>query len=62
MNGHSGNGAGRKPGQWQDEMRMRLRKERTHRTTRGVTNMPSVMEVGSAAYRRLLASKENPRR
>lgn len=65
MNGHSGNGAGRKPGDWRSIAVGRGRIERTMRTSRGVTNVPAIGEVGSAAYRRRLASqnrRQDPRR
>jgi hypothetical protein len=58
MNAHSGNGAGRKPGEWKTVANSRSRIERTPRTTRGLTNVPSMTDVGSAAYRRLKAKAD----
>lgn len=43
----------RKPGDWQKIATERGRRPRYNRTTRGLTNTPTVTEVGSAAYRRL---------
>ena len=61
MNGHSGNGAGRKPGDWIAEARMRARKERVPMPNQSQKCIPSLTDVGSAAYRRLLAAKERGR-
>lgn len=62
MNGHSGNGAGRKPGDWKTVANSRAKVERSMRTSRGLSNIPSVTDVGSAAYRRLLAKVKPGRR
>lgn len=47
----------RKPGQWREVAASRNGQKRETRTGRGLTNIPSPGETGSAAYRRLLASK-----
>jgi len=49
---------GRKPGDWKTIAAARERIVREIRTTRGVTNIPNVRDVGSAAYRRLLAARK----
>ena len=61
MNGHSGNGAGRKPGDWIAEARMRARKEREPMPDQRNKCVPKLSDVGSAAYRRLLAKRGTDR-
>lgn len=62
MNGHSGNGNGRKPGDWKSIAAARGRIARDLVNGRGVSNIPNMTDVGSAAYRRLLARVKNGRR
>jgi hypothetical protein len=50
---------GRKPGDWKTIAAARERVAREIRTTRGVTNIPSVRDIGSAAYRRLMAARKS---
>ena len=52
----------RKKGDWEKEAASRRHKQYEMRTTRGLTNSPPFGEVGSAAYRRLLASQQQGRR
>ena len=52
-----GGGKKRKPGDWITIERGRRNKERFHVTSRGLSNVPMVGEVGSAAYRRLIAKR-----
>lgn len=42
----------RKPGDWKAVANQRAKRERENRTGRGLTNIPSLSDVGSAAYRR----------
>ena len=44
----------RKPGQWREIAAGRAHKARELRSGRGLTNIPKLTDVGSAAYRRLL--------
>lgn len=53
MNGHSGTGAGRKPGDWKVIANGRNNRERDLVKGRGLSNIPPLTDVGSAAYRRL---------
>jgi len=50
---------GRKPGDWKTIAAGRERAVREIRTTRGLTNVPNVRDVGSAAYRRLMAARKS---
>jgi hypothetical protein len=45
----------RAKGDWQKIANQRAHKERFVRTSRGVTNIPIIGDIGTAAYRRLLA-------
>ena len=54
MNGKRGNGAGRKKGDWQTVAKGRAHIQRDLINGRGLSNIPSVTDVGSAAYRRLM--------
>lgn len=45
----------RKPGDWKAIATQRGRTERSDRSGRGLTNIPNVSDVGSAAYRRSMA-------
>lgn len=47
---------------WQAIARGRANMPRVMRTTRGLTNVPNVTEVGSAAYRRMQAKAKGKRR
>lgn len=42
----------RKPGQWKEVANGRAKKARDIRTGRGLSNIPTIEETGSAAYRR----------
>lgn len=55
MNGKSGNGAGRKPGDWKNVANGRANIRRDVINGHGVSNVPSPGDIGSAAYRRLQA-------
>jgi hypothetical protein len=46
----------RAKGDWQKIANQRAHKERFIRTSRGVTNIPRIGEVGSAAYQRTLTT------
>lgn len=50
-------GKRRQPGAWKAIAAARAKIERSVRTSRGLTNIPLVTEVGSAAYRRLMAKR-----
>lgn len=45
----------RKRGDWEAVARARAKVQRDNRTGRGLTNIPNISDVGSAAYRRLVA-------
>jgi hypothetical protein len=60
MNGHRGNGNGRKPGDWKTVAAGRARIQRDLMNGRGVSNVPSMTEVGSAAYRRRMKNQRAP--
>lgn len=51
----------RKPGDWKSVAAGRAHKPRELRTGRGVSNIPNPTDVGSAAYRRLLAKATGKR-
>jgi len=53
---------GRKPGDWVGVAASRAKVEKVIRAGRGLTNIPNIGEAGSAAYRRLLASRRDQRR
>lgn len=44
----------RKAGQWKEVVTSRKNKERDLQQGRGLSNIPNIMDVGSAAYRRLM--------
>lgn len=50
-----GSGKGRKPGDWKAIAAGRQRIQRDIINGRGLSNIPKMGDVGSAAYRRLLA-------
>lgn len=52
--GGPNSGKMRKKGDWEAVARGRSHKERDLVRGRGVSNVPSIQDVGSAAYRRLL--------
>ena len=62
MNGHRGTGAGRKKGDWIAIAAGRARViGREVVNGRGLSNIPQLNAVGSAAYRRLLAKRQGRR-
>lgn len=54
----SGNHKHRKKGDWVAVVRSRVGKQRELTNGRGVSNIPSVTQTGSAAYRRLQAKQQ----
>jgi len=56
--GGPNSGKMRKKGDWEAVARSRSHKDRDLTKGRGLSNVPSVTDTGSAAYRRLLASKK----
>jgi len=53
-------GKKRQPGQWQAIAKRRQGIPRMVPTSRGLSNVPVIGQVGSAAYRRLVAKRGRP--
>jgi hypothetical protein len=48
----------RRPGDWKVVAASREKVDHVMRTVHGLSNVPNIADVGSAAYRRLLASRK----